>query len=64
MALDFNTHDTVAPSEEAPNSGAPELSSDDILAPTCMFWAMVIGLAILGGTVILWILENVSKIGS
>jgi hypothetical protein len=63
MALDFNTKDTLAPSEEAPDSSASSLSSDDLLAPTCMFWAMVIGLAIFGGVMVMWILENVGKIG-
>ena len=63
MALDFNTKDTLAPSEEAPDSSAPSLTSDDLLAPTCMFWAMVIGLAIFGGVMVMWILENVGKIG-
>jgi hypothetical protein len=28
-----------------------------------MFWAMIIGLTIFGGSVIMWIIENVGKIG-
>jgi hypothetical protein len=63
MALDFNAKETHSGSEDDLEAESTELTSDDILAPTCMFWGMIIGLALFGGSVLIWILENVSKIG-
>jgi len=63
MALDFNSEDAAAHTEGTPAAEATDLSSDDVLAPSCMFWAMIIGLTIFGGSVIMWIIENVGKIG-
>ena len=63
MALDFNSEDAAAHPEGTPAVESTDLSSDDVLAPSCMFWAMIIGLTIFGGSVIMWIIENVGKIG-
>ena len=63
MALDFNTEDANAHSEGTPVVESTDLSSDDILAPSCMFWAMIIGLVIFGGSMLVWVIENISRIG-
>jgi hypothetical protein len=62
MALDFNRENTPA-ENESPTVDSTELSSDDLLAPTCIFWGMIIGLALFGGSVVIWIIENIGKIG-
>ena len=63
MALDFTTEEANAHSEGTPVVESTDLSPDDILAPSCMFWAMIIGLVFFGGSIILWIIENVGRIG-
>jgi len=63
MALDFNTEDANAHSEGTPVVESTDLTSDDLLAPSCMFWAMIIGLVIFGGSMLVWVIENISRIG-
>jgi hypothetical protein len=36
----------------------------DHVAPTCMIWAMVVGLAILIGLILIWDLSHINVIGS
>jgi hypothetical protein len=63
MALDFTTEEANAHTEGTPAAESTDLSSDDILAPSCMFWAMIIGLVFFGGSIVLWIIENIGRIG-
>ncbi len=35
----------------------------DAVMPTCMFWAMVVGLSILLGIMLIWGISNLDKIG-
>ncbi len=56
-----STYNAEQPSEYSvvkPSRRAAPLDFDSVLAPTCMVWAMFIGLGIIGITILLWIIST------
>jgi hypothetical protein len=40
----------------------PRVDPHDLISPTCMIWAMWIGLGLLVGVIIIWAISNFDKV--
>lgn len=61
MADEHKGEETVALSEEMGRRRA-RLNPDDLLAPNCMWWAMIVGFAVLIGIMAMWGVANLNRI--
>lgn len=61
MSVDPESDETVALAKEMGRRRA-HLNPDELISPTCMWWAMVAGLVLLSGVMLLWGIANLDKI--
>lgn len=61
MADESGSNETVELSEEMARRRS-RVNPDDLIGPTCMFWAMIAGFIVLGGMMLVWGLGHLDKI--
>jgi len=64
MAADTTVAGEGSASDYSPTKRepAPQINAETRVAPTCMIWSMMIGLAVIGLIVVLWAVSNIGTI--
>ncbi|MGA7731392.1 MAG: hypothetical protein WCD37_08975 [Chloroflexia bacterium] len=61
MSIEHKGEETVDLSHEMARRRS-HLNPDELIAPTCMYWAMIAGFVLLGGMMLFWAIGNLDKI--
>ncbi len=62
MSVDPESNETVELSEEMARRRS-RLNPDDLIGPSCMYWAMIAMFVVLGGMIIVWAISHIGTIG-
>jgi hypothetical protein len=62
MSVQYEGNETVELSNEMARRRS-RVDPEDLIAPTCMLWAMISGFVLFGGIMVFWAISNISTIG-
>ena len=61
MSVQYEGSETVELSDEMARRRS-RVDPEDLIAPTCMWWAMISGLVLFGGIMLVWAISNIGTI--